>query len=71
MDLGLDVWVQPRLPDASATATVVLVAGIAEALEPLRAAGARVQLNVGCELTVFAAGLIPGMGYEQRGRRLR
>jgi hypothetical protein len=68
---GLDVWVQPRLPDADRDATVALVCRVAEAVEPLRLAGGSVRLNVGCELTVFTAGLIPGRGFERRARRLR
>lgn len=71
LDLGLDVWVQPRLPDAGAGTTVAALARLADALEPLRVAGGRVHLNVGCELTIFAAGLVPGRGFERRARHLR
>jgi hypothetical protein len=69
--LGLDVWVQPRLPDAGPARTANLVATVAEAIEAMRADGGAVRLNVGCELTIFATGLIPGRGFERRARRLR
>jgi hypothetical protein len=71
LDCGLQVWVQPRLPDADRDRTVAVVADVAARLEPLRAAGNPVHLNVGCELTVFAKGLIPGRNFERRARRLR
>lgn len=71
LDLGLDVWVQPRLPDATAATTLAHLADLAEAVEPLRASGGAVRLNIGCELTIFTTGLIPGRGYEHRARRLR
>lgn len=71
LDCGLQVWVQPRLPDADRDRTVSLVADIAARLEPLRASGNPVHLNVGCGLTLFVAGLIPGRDFEHRARRLR
>jgi hypothetical protein len=70
LDLGLDVWVQSRMPDASRAETVAHVRQLAVAVEPLRAAGGPVRLSVGCELTIFASGILPGRSVEQRGRRL-
>ena len=70
LEFGLDVWVQPRLPDATATATIALLADVAGAIERLREIDGNVRLSVGCELTIFAAGLIPGRSFERRARRL-
>ncbi|TDC46471.1 abortive infection protein [Jiangella ureilytica] len=71
LDAGLEVWVQPRLPDATVTATIEQLAAVAEKVEPLRAESGRLRLNVGCELTIFTTGLIPGRSYLDRARRLR
>ncbi len=71
LGLGLEVWVQPRLPDATVRATLTQLDALAVQLETLRGSAAPLRLTVGCELTVFAAGLIPGRGYAQRGRGLR
>ncbi|HEX6418900.1 MAG TPA: hypothetical protein VFZ77_10405 [Acidimicrobiales bacterium] len=67
---GLHVWVQPRLVDARPAALLAHLAAVAEMAERLRTAGAPVRLNVGCELSIFASGIIPGSGYERRARRL-
>ena len=71
LEAGLGVWVQPRLPDAGPAATLAVLAEVADAVEPMRAEGGDVRLSIGCELTVFAAVLIPGRGFERRARRLR
>jgi len=68
---GLHVWVQPRLPDASGDETADHLAAVAGAVEPLRAAGGSVRLNVGCELSIFTRGILPGAGFERRATRLR
>jgi hypothetical protein len=68
---GLHVWVQPRLPDAGWARTAEHLGAVADAVEPLRAAGGPVRLNVGCELSIFAPGMLPGPGYEWRIRALR
>ena len=67
---GLAVWVQPRpvdLGDEEAFALIGEVAGIAESL---RAGGAEVRLNAGCEFSLFAPGMIPGGNYRSRARAL-
>jgi hypothetical protein len=67
---GLDVWVQPRLLDASAEEYLDHLGRVAADAESLRAAGRRIWLNVGCELSVFSAGMLPGRGYAARARNL-
>ena len=71
LEAGLNVWVQPRLPDATTSATLQHFEDVAVAAEVLRVGQARLALNLGCELTVFTAGLLPGNGYEQRAQALR
>lgn len=68
--LGLEVWVQPRLLDADAGDYLRHLEEVAVGAEALRANGARVRLNVGCELSIFSAGIMPGRGYAVRARRL-
>ena len=70
LENGLTVWVQPRLPDADQDTTIAHLAEVAEVAEALRVAGGDVRVNVGCEFTIFTAGLIPGRGFERRAARL-
>jgi hypothetical protein len=67
---GLTVWLQPRLVDAGPQDTLDHLAKAAAAAEALRRRYAAVTLNVGCELSVFSAGIIPGASYQQRSSRL-
>lgn len=66
LDLGLRVWVQPRLVDATSEETTATLIDLAERLEPLRADGGDIGLNTGCELTLFMAGLLDGETVEER-----
>jgi hypothetical protein len=69
-ELGLGVWLQPRLIDGHREAVLDHLARAAGAAEQLRRAHGDVVLNVGCELTVFSAGIVPGRGYDARAARL-
>lgn len=64
--LGLRVWVQPRLVDATSEETIATLVDLAEQIEPLRAAGGDIGLNTGCELTIFMAGLLDGDTVAER-----
>jgi hypothetical protein len=55
----------------SATQRSITASSSSARLLKCRCRGGDIRLNVGCELTVFTAGLIPGRGFEQRARRLR
>ena len=67
LDRGLFVWLQPRLVDGSQDEIVERLARVAAFGERLRAEHpGRVGLNVGCELTVFARGIIPGRTFGWR-----
>jgi hypothetical protein len=66
----LGVWLQPRLIDGHPEAVLDHVAQAAGAAEQLLGAYGDVVLNVGCELTVFSAGIVPGRRYDERAARL-
>lgn len=68
--LGLAVWLQPRLMEASQKAVIEHLAETARIAEALRAAGAKITLNLGCELTLFTAGLLPGATMFERMQAL-
>lgn len=66
----LEVWLQPRLVDGDRQQTLDLLTQAARAAEALRARAPGVVLNVGCELTIFAAGIVPGTSHLERAARL-
>ncbi|MFF1672309.1 type II CAAX prenyl endopeptidase Rce1 family protein [Nocardiopsis flavescens] len=67
LDRGMFVWVQPRLVDGDQDAIAQRLKHAAGFCERLRAEHPdRVGLNVGCELTAFARGVLPGRGFELR-----
>jgi hypothetical protein len=65
-EVGLDVWLQPRLPDGDMAATMEQLRAFAQGAEQLRQANPNVVLNTGCELSVFMAGIIPGDTFLDR-----
>ncbi|MEU4284643.1 CPBP family glutamic-type intramembrane protease [Nocardiopsis dassonvillei] len=68
---GLYVWVQPRLVDAAPGELTANLGRAAEAAERLRRDHPeRVGLNVGCEISLFAAGVLPGRDLDRRTRAL-
>jgi membrane protease YdiL (CAAX protease family) len=68
---GLYVWVQPRMVDAVPRELTANLDRVAEAAERLRRDHpGRVGLNVGCEISVFAAGVLPGRDFDRRTRAL-
>ena len=58
--MGLSVWLSPMLPDADAATTLRAVTTTATIAERLRAARPDVVLVVGCELSAFMRGILPG-----------
>lgn len=70
LENGLQVWLQPRLVDADAEGTLDHLAKAARAAEDLRRRYATITLNVGCELSIFSAGVMPGADHEQRSAKL-
>lgn len=65
-EAGLDVWLQPRLPDGDMDATLEQLRAFAQGAEQLRQTNPNVVLNTGCELSVFMSGIIPGETYLER-----
>lgn len=63
---GLEAWLSPMLPNADAATTLSAVATTADIAETLRRQGHRVVLVVGCELSVFMSGILPGPTHADR-----
>lgn len=64
---GLEVWLSPMIPNADPAATLALIVETAHAAEDLRRKGqARVVVVVGCELSVFMSGILPGATHVER-----
>ena len=65
-EAGLEVWFSPFPCELTTGQLAPLFADCADRAEHLRRAGARVVLATGCELTLFAAGFLPGDDVYQR-----
>jgi hypothetical protein len=63
---GLEVWFSPFPCELAAEQLAPLFADCADRAEHLRRTGTRVVLVTGCELTLFAAGFLPGDNVYQR-----
>ena len=58
--LGLEVWLSPMVPDGDAAETLEVIEDAATIAEDLRRDGYATVLVVGCELSAFMAGIVPG-----------
>ena len=74
---GLEVWFAPFPCELTTGELAPLLADCADRAEHLRRSGANVVLVMGCELTLFGAGFLPGgtvyeriQGLQSRGPRL-
>lgn len=65
-DLGLNVWIQPRLTYASRADTIDHMVETARTAEELRRQDASVTMTLGAELLVFAGEIIPGATFDER-----
>jgi len=63
---GLGIWLSPMLPDADEVTTTRAIETAAAIAERLRVAGHDVVLVIGCELSVFMRGILPGDDYRDR-----
>ncbi len=70
LEEGLKVWLQPRLIDATPEEMLVHLSELAKAAEELRLKHSVVTLNIGCELSIFMSGIIPGKTYAKRVSKL-
>jgi hypothetical protein len=69
-DVGLDVWIQPRLTYAPRVDTIEHMAEAARTAEELRRQGASVTLTLGTEHLLFAGEIIPGETFDERVQTL-
>lgn len=63
---GLSTWLSPMLPDADAATTLRAIETSATVAQRLRRAGGDVVLVVGCELSAFMRGILPGDHQAER-----
>lgn len=63
---GLQVWMQPRLFDATKQEMLTYLGEVATTAESLRQGRGQLVLNVGCELSMFTQGFIEGSNFQQR-----
>lgn len=66
LDCGLYVWLQPRLINSSPQQMLAHLSQLAQEAEKLRQQHEHVTLNIGCELSIFMGGLIPGDHFLKR-----
>lgn len=69
-DEGIFVWLEARQFDQDARTTLRFLTRVARAAEALRRRHAGIGISVGCELTIFMDGLVPGKDYRERGANL-
>jgi hypothetical protein len=65
-EAGLHVWLQPRFIDTGADEMLSQLADMATAAEALTSYGPEIVVDVGCELTLFGDGIIPGNSFAER-----
>lgn len=70
LDQGLEVWLQPRLVDGDGEQTLEQLATMADAAEAMRQRRPGVILNLGCELSIFMTGIVPGATHAERAAHL-
>jgi hypothetical protein len=63
---GLEVWLSPMLPNADQGSTMGAIAEAARLAESLRRGGASSVLVLGCELSAFMSGILPGESHADR-----
>lgn len=66
LQVGLQVWLQPRLMESTQQGMLLYLANAARAAEKLRRKNGNVTLNVGCELSLFLQGFVPGGTFMER-----
>lgn len=70
LEHGLAVWLQPRIIDTSRAGYLEHLEEAAKLAERLNERGGRIVLNVGCELTLFIRGMLPGLHFGMRSALL-
>ncbi|WP_433467956.1 hypothetical protein [Spirillospora sp. CA-128828] len=67
---GMFVWFEPRQFERDARTTLRFVSSVAREAERLRRTHPGVGISLGCELTIFMAGLVPGKDWMERAANL-
>jgi hypothetical protein len=60
------VWLAPQWPDKTQAETLAYIVQCATAAETLRGQGRELVFLVGCELTLFMQGILPGRDFMKR-----
>jgi len=63
---GLEVWLSPMVPTADQSTTLSCIAEAARVAEDLRQGRRTAVLVIGCELSVFMSGILPGATHAER-----
>lgn len=66
LEQGLQVWLQPRVMERPADVQLAQMEEAARFAGPLAAEGGDIVLNVGCEVTLFQQGIVPGERFGDR-----
>ncbi|MGW9019504.1 hypothetical protein [Priestia megaterium] len=66
-EAGITVFFNPWKMGATVEETRSYLAEAAEEAERLRLAGVKIVFVIGCELTIFSAGIFPGNSWAERG----
>jgi hypothetical protein len=69
-DQGLVVSVQPRSIDVDQDLAKQFIFEVAAAVNEIARDGSGILLNVGCEMTIFTPGLVPGRNFRARMRNM-
>lgn len=64
--IGLQVWLQPRPMDVSPDEALDQLVQLARSSERLRQRHGHINLTVGCEVSLFLSGFVPGSTYTER-----
>lgn len=70
LENGLHVWLQPRLIEGSQEETLAHLSKVAQVAERLRKKYKKIDLSLGCELSIFSSGIIPGSNHAERASKL-
>lgn len=65
-DKDMFVWLEPQLPDLDHPRTVAYLADFARSAEDLRRDHPDVGIGLGCELSLFMRGIVPGETWQER-----
>ncbi|MGG4340490.1 hypothetical protein [Paenibacillus lautus] len=71
LENGLHVWLQPRLVEGNQEETLAHLSEVARTAEQMRKKYQKIDLSLGCELSIFSSGIMPGSNHAERASKLR